>query len=149
MAKNSFPSLEKDLGAFDANVKLVAKAVRQFGDNELRKEMTTASKEAAAEAIPYIQKYVPVGETGQLHKNIKPAGTRTQPKIKAGTPKKGGPYAWMVHRGHKTKGGGYYRGVPYMRLGIKEAWPRVLLKFIEGQSRAAELFNRKYRIRRS
>lgn len=138
--------LARELGAFDKSLQAMAKAVRQHGDNELRKAMTDASKEAAKEAIPYIQKYVPEDE-GVLKRNIKAGGTRTVPKIKAGTPKKGGPYAWMVHRGHKVKAGGYYKGVPYMRLGIKEAWPKVLLKFIEGQAKAAEIFTKRYRIR--
>ena len=104
--------------------------------------MVKASRDAAKVAVPFIQKHVPVGETGTLQRNIKAAGSKTIPKIKAGTRSRGGPYAWMVHRGHRLPGGGHYKGVPYLRIGIKEAYGAIRKKYLDGQRKAATIFNR-------
>lgn len=122
------------------SVKQMSRALRLWPDNVLRRQMIGSSREAARVVVPYVQKYVPV-DKGTLQANIKPAGTRTTPKIRAGTPKRGGPYAWMVHSGHRTKGR-YVPGVPYLRKGIKEAYPKMIREYLNGQRRAAELFNR-------
>ena len=98
-------------------------------------------KEPARVAVPIIQKYVPE-RSGTLKRNIKAAGSKTIPKIKAGTRARGGPYAWMVHQGHQLPGGKQFKGVPFLRLGIKEAYGAIRKKYLEGQRKAAIIFNR-------
>jgi len=123
------------------SIRQMSRAVRHFADNDLRRAMVKASRDAAKVAVPIIQKHVPVG-IGTLRRNIKAAGTKTIPKIKAGTRTRGGPYAWLVHHGHKQRGGGYYTGVPYLRIGIKEAYGKIRKKYLDGQRKAAAIFNR-------
>ena len=126
------------------SVRIMSRAVRDFGDNELRKAMVKASREAAAVAVPYVKKRVPVA-TGTLQRNIKRRGTKTIPKLVAGTKTRGGPYAWFVHSGHKVRGssGRRVEAKPFMREGISEAYPKVLDKYREGQREAAKIFNDK------
>lgn len=137
--------IARDSKKFDRQLANMSRAVRQFGDKDLRREMTQASREAAKVAVPYVQEFVPE-KSGDLKRNIKAAGTKTTPRIRAGTKTKGGPYAWIVHGGHKTRGGGYVEPVPFLRQGIQKAWPYVILAFLEGQKRAIRTFNRKYKV---
>ena len=137
----------KELKQFTRDIDNMKKAIRQFGDKDLRREMTKASRDATQIAVPYVQKYVPQGETGNLHRNIKAAGTRTEPKIRAGTKTKGGPYAWLVHRGHAVRGGGYVPATNYMRKGLKEAFPKVKEAFRKNMQMVINRFNSKYGIR--
>ena len=123
------------------SIRQMSRAVRAFADNELRRAMVKASRDAARVAVPHIQMHVPV-ERGTLRRNIKAAGSKTIPKIKAGTRTRGGPYAWLVHHGHKLPGGGQYKGVAYLRLGIKEAYGAIRKKYLDGQRKAAIIFNR-------
>ena len=124
------------------SIRQMSRGVRHFADNELRRAMVKASRDAARVAVPHIQRHVPVGKTGTLRRNIKAAGSKTIPKIKAGTRTRGGPYAWLVHHGHKLPGGGHYKGVPYLRLGVKEAYRAIRKKYLNGQRKAAVIFNR-------
>ena len=128
-------SIRIDQDAVMRSVKEMSRAARRWADKDLSKAMTKASKAAAAVAVPFVQRETPV-DTGKLQKNIKSTGTRTIPKVKAGTKTKGGPYAWMVHKGH-----GNVPGVPYMRKGIKKAFPKVIAKYAAGQKEAAKIFN--------
>ena len=125
------------------SIRKMSSAVRKWGDKELRSAMTEASRDAAKLVVPYVQKYVPEGPTGNLRRNIKPAGSRTIPKVRAGTKTRGGPYAWLVHGGHKTRGVGRVEPVQYMKLGIEEAYPKMYKLFVKGQRKAATLFNAK------
>lgn len=131
---------EGSIANMQAQAKQMSKAVRLWGDNELRRALVKASKEAAQVAVPFIQWHTPV-DTGTLRRNIKPIGTRTQAKIKAGTPKRAGLYAWMVHGGHVLRDGSRYAGVPYLREGIEDAFPKIIRKYLEGQEEAARIFN--------
>ena len=133
--------VDKNLLEAQRSVKQMSRALRLFPDNVLRRQMTLASREAANIVVPYVQKYVPE-KTGTLKKNIKAAGTKTTPKIRAGTKTRGGPYAWLVHGGHRLPSGRIYKGVPYLKKGVKEAYPRMIREYLNGQRRAAELFNR-------
>jgi len=76
-------------------------------------------------------------DTGLLKRNIKAGGSRTIPKVRAGTKKRGGPYAWMRHRGTK-----YFKGVPYMRWGISKGYRSARRVYILGHKRSAQIFNR-------
>ena len=136
----------KDMQLFDRRLKQMSRAIREFGDKDLRREMTQASKEAAKVAVPYVQKYVPIGKTGNLHRNIKAAGTKTVPKVKAGTKTKGGPYAWLVHHGHVNNSGTLVKGQPYMTKGISEGYPAIIKKFRTGMNKAIGTFNSRYRV---
>ena len=118
-----------------ASIKRMSSAARKWADNELRRVMTKASRDAAAAIVPHVQRHVPV-RRGVLRANIKAKGTRTIPKIQAGTKAKGGPYAWFVHRGHRG-----YPGVPYMKLGISEGFSAAMKVYIKGQREAAKVFN--------
>ena len=124
------------------SIRDMSAAIREMGDKDLRTAMVQASRTAAQEAVPYVQKHVPVN-TGVLQKNIKAVGTRTQAKLKAGTPAKGGPYAWYVHGGHRTKNNSMFiPGVPDMRKGVSAAFHIVAGVFLEEQRKVADRFNR-------
>ena len=123
------------------SIRQMSRGVRYFADNELRRAMVKASRDAAKVAVPYIQRHVP-HKTGTLRKNIKAMGSKTIPKIRAGTRTRGGPYAWLVHHGHKLPGGSRYKGVPYLRLGIKQAYKPIRRKYLAGQRKATVIFNR-------
>ena len=121
--------------------KQMSKAVRAWGDNELRRVMMKASRDSARVAVPYIQSYVS-DDTGTLKRNIKPAGTRTVPKIRAGTKTRGGPYAWLHHHDHKARDKKtVVKGTQYVRKGVKEAYPMIRKTYIAGQRKSAKIFN--------
>ena len=117
------------------SIRAMSRSLRHFANNELRVAMVKASKQAAEVAVPYVRAQTPV-RTGALRANIKAAGTRTTPKIRAGTKTRGGPYAWFVHQGTSR-----FRGTPYLRVGIRRAYPKVLKKYVTGQRAAAKVFN--------
>ena len=118
------------------SIRQMSRALRYYPDNQLRRHMTAVSRSAAQAIVPHVKAVTPV-QTGTLKKNIKAGGTRTIPKIKAGTPKRGGPYAWMRHRGTK-----FMTGVPYMRIGISKGYQHARRVYIMGHKRSADIFNR-------
>ena len=120
---------------FRRSLEQMSKALRVFPDNTLRKEMNKATRSAARVIVPYVKKHVPT-DTELLQKNIKASGTKTRPVVRAGTPKKGGPYAWFVHRGHGTT-----TGVPYLRRGISEGYGDAMAELRKGMTTAADIFN--------
>jgi len=119
------------------SIKQMSRALRYHADNEVRRAMMKASRDAARTLVPHVKKHTPV-KTGLLQRNIKAAGTRTIPKVRAGTKTRGGPYAWMRHRGTRK-----FKGVPYMREGISEGFKEARRAYIIGQRKAAKIFNRR------
>ena len=121
---------------FRRSIQNMSRALRQFPDKELSDAMKKASVAASEEAVKEVIPLVPT-DSGKLAANIKAKGTKTIPKIQAGTKKKGGPYAWMRHKGTTR-----YEGVPYMREGIKKAFGKIRRTFIDEQKKVVDKFNR-------
>ena len=122
----------------------LAKSLRLVADEELSKEMKAVTKAAAQKVVPYAQKAVPTGPTGNLKKTIKAEGTRRYARIKAGTAKKV-PYARSVHTGRYFASiGKRTKGTPYIRRSIPQAFPEIIDEFLAGMDRIAKKFNKKH-----
>ena len=126
----------------------LSRALRQFGDKEITKELRKSNRLAAQLVRDEARKRVPV-DSGALQGTIRSAGTRTIARIRVGRAKatktKGVVnYAWLVHRGHVLPGGGRYAGVPYLRDAISDTWDEVLAAYEKGLRDAARRANLKY-----
>ena len=125
--------------------KALAMSIRRMADKELSAEMKAASKAAAETIVPYAKRRAPV-ISGKLRDSIKADATRSQARVKAGSPSRV-PYARAVHSGRyvsqRTKGF-RTKPQPFLREAIPEAWPELVKAYTKGLNRIAKKFEKKH-----